>query len=199
MAAQKLVLSSSTFCIFVLIAELRLAGSYLQAEKNIMEKENSKNGLLIKLILSVLFIWIVSAVLIMVFLSEWSDRGTFGDLFGAVNALFSALAFAVLIYTIVLQREEIKQNREEIVLNRKELEKSSKLQRKAQEVLIRQVEQTHLSAKMNAMRTLVDYYNNQISNPKSTEEIIEKAKQKRKQIIVQIDQLIDGLSDSDVE
>ena len=164
-----------------------------------MEKENSKNGLLIKLILSVLFIWIVSAVLIMVFLSEWSDRGTFGDLFGAVNALFSALAFAVLIYTIVLQREEIKQNREEIVLNRKELEKSSKLQRKAQEVLIRQVEQTHLSAKMNAMRTLVDYYNNQISNPKSTEEIIEKAKQKRKQIIVQIDQLIDGLSDSDVE
>ena len=49
------------------------------------------------------------------------------------------------------------------------------------------------------MRTLVDYYNNQISNPKSTEEIIEKAKQKRKQIIIQIDQLIDGLNDSEVE
>ncbi len=164
-----------------------------------MEKENSKNNVLIKLIFVVVTIWGLSAVLIMVFLSEWSDRGTFGDLFGAVNALFSALAFAVLIYTIILQREEIKQNRAEIVLNRKELEKSAKLQRKAQEVLIRQVEQTHLSAKMNAMRTLVDYYNNQISNPKSTEEVIEKAKQKRKQIIVQIDQLIDGLNDSDVE
>ncbi len=164
-----------------------------------MEKENSKNNVLIKLIFVVVTIWGLSAVLIMVFLSEWSDRGTFGDLFGAVNALFSALAFAVLIYTIILQREEIKQNRAEIVLNRKELEKSAKLQRKAQEVLIRQVEQTHLSAKMNAMRTLVDYYNNQISNPKSTEEVIERAKQKRKQIIVQIDQLIDGLNDSDVE
>lgn len=164
-----------------------------------MEKDNSKNNLLIKLILIVVLIWSVSAILIMVFLSEWANRGAFGDLFGAVNALFSALAFAVLIYTIVLQREEIKQNREEIVLNRKELEKSSKLQRKSQEVLIRQVEQTHLSAKMNAMRTLVDYYNNQISNPKSTEDIIEKAKQKRKQIIVQIDQLIDGLNDSDIE
>ncbi|MBS9463351.1 hypothetical protein KIM67_13110 [Flagellimonas sp. 389] len=164
-----------------------------------MEEEKSKNKILIKLILLVVLIWGLSAILIMTFLSEWSDRGTFGDLFGAVNALFSALAFAVLIYTIILQREEIKQNREEIVLNRKELEKSSKLQRKAQDVLIKQVEQTHLSAKMNAMRTLVDYYNNQISNPKSTEEVIERAKQKRKQIIVQIDQLIDGLNDSDVE
>ncbi len=164
-----------------------------------MGKENSKNSILIKLILLVVIIWGVSAILIMFFLSEWSDRGTFGDLFGAVNALFSALAFAVLIYTIILQREEIKQNREEIVLNRKELEKSGKIQRKSQEVLIRQVEQTHLSAKMNAMRTLVDYYNNQISNTKSTEEVIEKSKQKRKQIIVQIDQLIDGLNDSEVE
>jgi len=164
-----------------------------------MEQKKAKSSLLLKLILLVIVIWGVSAILIMVFLSEWSDRGTFGDLFGAVNALFSALAFAVLIYTIVLQREEIKQNREEIVLNRKELEKSSKLQRKAQEVLIQQVEQTHLSAKMNAMRTLVDYYNNQISNPKSSEEIVERAKLKRKEIIIQIDQLIDGLNNSDVE
>ncbi len=147
----------------------------------------------------VVLIWGLSAVLIILFLSEWSDRGTFGDLFGAVNALFSALAFAVLIYTIILQREEIKQNREEIILNRKELEKSSKLQRKAQDVLIKQVEQTHLSAKMNAMRTLIDYYNNQISNPKSTEETIEKARLKRRQIISQIDDLIDGLNDSEVE
>ena len=165
----------------------------------IVKKDNSKNNLLIKLIVFVILIWGASAILIILLLSEWSERGNFGDLFGAVNALFSALAFAVLIYTIVLQREEIKQNREEIVLNRKELQKSSKLQRKAQEVLIQQVEQTHLSAKMNAMRTLVDYYNNQILNPKSNEDVIEKAKQKRKLIIIQIDQLIDGLNNSDVE
>ena len=157
-----------------------------------MEKNNTKNYFLIKLILLVVLLWGLSAVLIIAFLSNWSDRGTFGDLFGAVNALFSALAFAVLIYTIILQREEIKQNREEIA-------KSAKLQRKAQEVLIQQVEQTHLSAKMSAMKTLVDYYNYQISNPKSTEETIEKARQKRRHIIAQIDNLIDGLSDSEVE
>ncbi|MCH9660098.1 MAG: hypothetical protein K0U54_04215 [Bacteroidetes bacterium] len=132
-------------------------------------------------------------------MDSWSDRGTFGDLFGAVNALFSGLAFAALIYTIVLQRDEIKQNREEIVLNRKELAKGSKLQQKAQELLTQQVAQTHLSAKMNAMRTLVDYYNNQIANPKNTEETIDRAKLKRKEIIIQIDQLIDGLDNSEAE
>ena len=164
-----------------------------------MEKKKPKNYILIKLIFLVVLIWALSAWLIMFFVSEWSERGTFGDLFGAVNALFSGLAFAVLIYTIILQREEIKENRREIVLNRKELQKSGKIQLKSQEVLIRQVGQTHLSAKMNAMRTIVDYYNNQISNPKSSEEVVEMAKRKRKHIITQIDELIDGLNDSDVE
>ena len=135
----------------------------------------------------------------MIFLDNWPDRGTFGDLFGAANALFSALAFAALIYTILLQREEIKRNRAEITLNRKDLAKNAKLQQKAQEVLVQQVHQTHLSAKMNAMRTLVDYYNNQIANPKSSEEVVQKAKEKRKHIITQIDELIDGLDDSEVE
>ncbi|MGY6650355.1 hypothetical protein [Wenyingzhuangia sp. IMCC45574] len=164
-----------------------------------MESNSSKKGLLVKLIVLVILVWAISTILISYFLPNWADRGSFGDSFGALNALFSALAFAVLIYTIVLQQDEIKENRREIELNRKELSKSSKLQQKSQEVLMQQVEQTHLTAKMNAMRILVDYYNNQILNPKNTEETIEKAKLKRKQIIIQIDELIDGLGDSDAE
>lgn len=171
----------------------------IENDKNAPVKRKYRLGLFIQLILLVIFIWGLSGLLIILFLDNWSDRGTFGDLFGAANALFSALAFAALIYTIVLQRDEIKQNREEIRRNRKELAKGAKLQQKAQEVLKEQVEQTHLSAKMNAMRTLVDYYNNQINNPKSTEETIARAKQKRKLIITQIDELIDGISDSEVE
>lgn len=41
-------------------------------------------------------------------------QGQFGDQFGAVNALFSGLAFAALIYTIYLQRIEIKQTQDEM-------------------------------------------------------------------------------------
>jgi hypothetical protein len=39
--------------------------------------------------------------------SGWQTRGLFGDMFGAVNALFSGLAFAGIIYAIVLQRKEL--------------------------------------------------------------------------------------------
>ena len=54
-----------------------------------MKETKSKSGLLILMILIVVVIWILSSFLIIFGLDNWSDRGTFGDLFGAVNALFS--------------------------------------------------------------------------------------------------------------
>lgn len=41
-----------------------------------------------------------------------SARGAFGDKFGAINALFSGLAFAGLIATILLQRRELSETRD---------------------------------------------------------------------------------------
>lgn len=52
------------------------------------------------------------------------DRGTAGDMFGTVNALFSGLAFAGIIYTILLQRTELKFQREELELQRAEIRRS---------------------------------------------------------------------------
>ncbi len=48
------------------------------------------------------------------------ERGTLGDMFGTVNALFSGLAFAGIIITILLQRKELKYQREELKATRKE-------------------------------------------------------------------------------
>jgi hypothetical protein len=45
-----------------------------------------------------------------------------------VNALFSALAFALLIYTSLMQREELELQRKELELTRKEIEKSAEAQ-----------------------------------------------------------------------
>jgi DNA-binding protein H-NS len=164
-----------------------------------MSEPSSSKNLLTKLIIAVIIIWLASALMIIYGMDNWSDRGTFGDLFGAINALFSGLAFAGLIYTIVLQREEIGQNREEITQNRLELQKSVKAQQKSQAALKAQVKQTHLTAKINAMNTLIGYYNAEISNQNSSSEVILKAKEKRKAIIQQIDDLIDGLDDSNIE
>ena len=57
--------------------------------------------------------------------SYWTERGTFGDMFGAVNALFSGLAFAGVIIAIFLQRKELEFQREELELTRGEFEKQT--------------------------------------------------------------------------
>ncbi|QQQ01888.1 hypothetical protein [Lysobacter enzymogenes] len=49
--------------------------------------------------------------------SNESLRGAFGDKFGAVNALFSGLAFAGVIFAVLLQRRELAMQREELQNN----------------------------------------------------------------------------------
>ena len=60
-----------------------------------------------------------------------TEQGLFGDKFGAVNALFSALAFAGVIVTVFLQKEELRHQREELELTRGEI-KGQKEQLRAQ-------------------------------------------------------------------
>lgn len=76
-----------------------------------------------------LFLLNLSLVL---FIKDSTWRGTFGDQFGAVNALFSGLAFTGLIYTIILQRRDLelqrndlKLQREELILTRQEMEEQT--------------------------------------------------------------------------
>lgn len=56
-------------------------------------------------------------------ISEFSvaKSGVFGDSFGALTSLFSGLAFAGLIITIVMQKDELALQREELSLTRQEL------------------------------------------------------------------------------
>lgn len=49
------------------------------------------------------------------------NRGIYGDMFGAVNALFSGLAFTGIIITILLQRQELSLQREELSHTRAEI------------------------------------------------------------------------------
>ncbi len=86
---------------------------------------------LIFLVIGVIVVWVTSGYLlydlgdankVTNLLGNLGDRGTFGDMFGAVNSLFTGLAFAGLIYTILLQKEELSLQREELKLTRGELQ-----------------------------------------------------------------------------
>ncbi len=164
-----------------------------------MEADYKRTWILTKMIILVLIIWVVSAVVIIWQIDNWSDRGTFGDLFGAVNALFSGLAFAGLIFTIVLQKRELALQRSEISQNRIELKKTAKAQQHSEKALFEQVEQMKISAKLNALNTIINYYNIQITSTNNSEEVILKAKERRRETIKEIDTLINRIGDDDLE
>lgn len=79
-------------------------------------------------IVIVVVIWGLVPFIIVAFHKSIGEAGQFGDVYGSVNALFSALAFALLIYTSWMQKNELELQRNEIELNREQLEKSASAQ-----------------------------------------------------------------------
>jgi hypothetical protein len=71
-------------------------------------------------------------------LSDLPAQGQFGDQFGAVNSLFSGLAFAGLVYAILLQRGELRLQRRELEQTRRELTRAAEAQDRAQQAMSRQ-------------------------------------------------------------
>lgn len=89
-------------------------------------KKYFKKNIGLYLIVFAVFTWAISFVLLRFHAPILSERGQIGDSFGAINALFSGLAFAGVIYTVYLQRKELKLQRKEQKLQRKEFEQQNK-------------------------------------------------------------------------
>lgn len=66
------------------------------------------------------YYWLLHAVI-----DKSSDRGEFGDAFGAINAVFTGLAFAAVIYGISLQRRELKLQQRELIETREVFQQQS--------------------------------------------------------------------------
>ena len=69
------------------------------------------------LILVGVLLWVIVDLSIFLLLPDWSTRGQFGDMFGAINALFSGLALAGVIYAVFLQRAQIAIQERDLRLN----------------------------------------------------------------------------------
>src|SRR5687768_12490162 len=70
----------------------------------------------------VIIIWSLSWVLITKNIEQPERQGVFGDMFGAVNSLFSGLAFAGLLVTLYFQRYDLALQQEQIKDARKEVQ-----------------------------------------------------------------------------
>ena len=60
------------------------------------------------------------------------ERGTFGDMFGSVNALFSGFALAGIVFTIFLQKRELRLQRKELKSTRAEFALQNQTMKKQQ-------------------------------------------------------------------
>lgn len=58
----------------------------------------------------VVAVQVVVGLLVYFAIPDWPTRGQFGDLFGIVNATFSGLAFAGIVYSLRIQRDEFASN-----------------------------------------------------------------------------------------
>lgn len=117
-------------------------------------------------------------------------------MFGVINALFSGFAFAGIIFTIWLQREELKLQREELKLIRTELTRTASAQEASEKALSDQAETLQTTAQINAITTLLDVYQKQLnvankggSRPGTADEL--RAAIKKTQIKLEL--LLEGL------
>jgi hypothetical protein len=113
---------------------------------------------LITAFIIITLIWGISYVLVRYYINVENDRGTFGDSFGAINSLFSGLALAGIIYTILLQRKELSLQRQELIETRSELKRSADAQEKSEKALTDQIKSMKTTAKLNALSSLVENF-----------------------------------------
>jgi hypothetical protein len=127
------------------------------------------------LALAVASLWFVGGFLLPLVASSEGSHGEFGDKFGAINALFSGLAFAGVIYAILLQRQELELQREELRMTRQELERSTAAQQHSADALSAQLRVAALSSKLSALSALLQSSNDKIAqDQRLTSELADK-------------------------
>jgi hypothetical protein len=104
---------------------------------------------------SIFLLWLSSWFILITLIDDTSERGLFGDMFGAVNSLFSGLAFGGVIYAILLQREELQLQREDLSETRRELARSADAQERSERALAAQVRAAAISARLSAVSFMI--------------------------------------------
>ena len=98
---------------------------------------------------------VLLSVAMLFYIPEPTNRGTFGDMFGGINTLFSGLAFAGVIYAIILQSKELSLQRRELKLTREELARSAEAQNEQAKALLDSAVINATASQLNMFTTLI--------------------------------------------
>jgi hypothetical protein len=129
-----------------------------------------------------LLLWAGSGVLLYCL----PDRGTFGDMFGAVNALFSGLAFVGVIYAILLQGRDLDAQQKALLESQQEMQRSVQAQERAADAMRLQAEATGQAYRLQALMAALQAAESRLGATAMTEK---GNSQERIRLIRQRDQL----------
>jgi len=107
-------------------------------------------------------VWLGAGFAIWKWMGPPDGPGTFGDMFGVVNALFSGLAFGGVIYAIFLQRRELELQRQELEWTREELERAANAQEATEAALAKQAQIMSDAATLDAASTLLALHSRRV-------------------------------------
>jgi hypothetical protein len=85
----------------------------------------------------------------------WETRAQFGDMFGAVNALFSTLALVGVVAAIFIQKEELTLQRRELEMTRDELQRSASAHEGSAQSLATQLSHQITAGRINGLSALL--------------------------------------------
>lgn len=88
----------------------------------------------------VVTVWLALPAFLAKNLATLSERGAFGDSFGSVNALFTGLAFAGVVFTILLQIRELRLQRADFLQQLEAMHQSKEEVEEQNKILRAQVE-----------------------------------------------------------
>jgi hypothetical protein len=100
--------------------------------------------------LAILALWLILGLGPIILVGGLSKSGTFGDTFGAVNALFSGLALAGVAYAVYLQRRELRAAEDQLAMARNEAKESEESRRRTEQQLVKHTDALVAAAKLNA-------------------------------------------------
>lgn len=124
--------------------------------------KSEKKALAITITIVFIF-WLLGGIFpYIIFKSE--NRAYFGEMYGAINSLFSGLAFSMLIFTILLQHKSIEMQSEELKSQSKNQDEIIKQMDKQAKYLKEHSENQLLAAKINSLTSLYNVENDAVKN-----------------------------------
>ncbi len=123
------------------------------------------------------------------------QRGQIGDMFGFSNSFFSSMAFALVVYTVYLQRKDLDLTREELRLTRDELKRSAEAQERAEQALTKQAASLKATAKINALTALLEATTSHLRMGGQDLAPYGNLTAKRNDYIEQLEGILDGKAD----